>query len=225
VETLHRPGRVIIASTESQSAAWASPDGTLFSDFFLTALWRGSSLYGAFEWTGWALQVANPWQTPRLEDGEGGSLAQQRGLTLAGAPFDLRSPPTIAQVQYLPPESIRAIVQARPGVDIQEVRAVFYPPSYQPPESRGKLVRDPALPMLLLQENEDEREDGDGDGTHFEAAFTGVITASGTYRVVVYAQDASGMEAQPAALTVEATVHDGDGDGDGRTLYLPLIRR
>lgn len=43
-----RPGRVVIASTSAQDPAWASDNGAVFSDHFVTALKQGASLFGAF---------------------------------------------------------------------------------------------------------------------------------------------------------------------------------
>jgi hypothetical protein len=205
-ERLSRAGRVVVASTGAQNVAYASSRGAIFSDYFLEALGQGQSLYGGFQSARWAVQAAYPDQTPWLDDnGNGianeasdGQEAQRRGFnyrgTLAGDPW----PPYIAQV--VGPTTIQAGQGAiRANVlDNESVRRVWievYPPSYRPPQPGEELVS-PTLPGAVLQ---------DQGGGWYGVTYTG-FTERGMYRVVVYAEDNDGLEAQPVAVEV-STVH------------------
>ena len=86
---------------------------------------------------------------------------------------------------------------------ISEVWALVYAPSYQPPESGEDMVGD-SVPQV-------DMEDADGDGT-YTATYTGFVE-QGSYRVVVYAVDSTGLSARPNEA----------GQGDANKVYLPLV--
>ncbi|MEZ4615182.1 MAG: C13 family peptidase [Caldilineaceae bacterium] len=48
-ESISKPGRVIISSTDDENLAWASDDGAIFSDHLLDSLRRGESLYISYQ--------------------------------------------------------------------------------------------------------------------------------------------------------------------------------
>jgi hypothetical protein len=225
-EAISKPGRVIITSTNADTDARADVTGAYFSNAFLATLGGGSSLYTSFAVASHSVQEAwHRLQVPWLDDnGNGipnddtdGQEAQQRGFTFVGtldgehddAPF---WPPHVAEVPL--PEMtgdgagrIRANVLAHPENRVRRVWAVIYPPSYTPPAPGDELVRE-ELPTIVLTD-----QGGDWYGTQYPG-----FQEPGAYRVVVYAESASGLEAQPEAVTLQV------GQGTTR-VYLPLVRR
>lgn len=211
---LSRAGRVVIASTSDQYIAFASSSGAIFSDHFLGALSGGESLYGAFRSADWAVRTVYPDQAPWLDDdGNGvaneasdGAEAQRRGFTYRGTLADDPWPPYIAQV--VGPAAVQrgeGTIRAR-VLDDQVVRrawVVVYPPSYQPPQPSQELGYDGTLPGAVLNDQ--------GSGW-YSVTYTG-FDAPGVYRVVIYAEDSDGLEAQPAVVEVAT----------GRWVYLPLL--
>jgi uncharacterized repeat protein (TIGR01451 family) len=194
-ETLSGAGRVVIASTGAYALAYASDDGATFSDAFVGALGRGMSLYGAFEEARWAVQQAHPDQTPWLDDdGDGtpngvgdGQEAARRGFAYAGTLDESQWPPHIAwAVVDQGAGTIQAEVQVAAGKVVSAVWALVYPPSYEPPESGEDLEAESVPPVGL--------SDPDEDGV-YTAPFS--FAEPGTYRVVIYAADTTGLDARP----------------------------
>jgi hypothetical protein len=214
-QTVSRPGRVVIASTGAMNLAWASENGALFSDHFLSALEQNQSLFGSFQSARWAVQSSQPFQTPWLDDdGDGipnewdeGQEAQRRGFAYAGTLEGEEWPPYIVQASG--PVSVtqgRGVIRANVLDDehVQRVWTVIYAPSYRPPETGEELVSE-ALPTIVLLNQ--------GSGW-YAATYTG-FDEIGVYRVVVYAEDDGGLEAQPVA--VEART--------GWQVFLPVVLR
>lgn len=216
-QNISRPGRVVIASTGATNVAYASASGAVFSDHFLAALEQGESLYGSFRNANRAVQTIYLDQTPWLDDnGNGvaneatdGAEAQRRGFSYAGTLSDEKWPPYIAEV--IAPATlqggsgeIRARVLDDPETWVRRVWIVVYPPSYRPPASSEELVTE-SLPGAVLQ---------DRGGGWYGVTYTG-FTERGMYRVVVHAEDSSGLQAQPVMVMV----------GTGPRVYLPLMIR
>lgn len=214
-QSLSKPGRVIITSTDNENLAWASRDGAFFSDHLLGALRRGESLYNSFREAQIAARVANRAQQAWLDDnGNGqpeessdGLIAAQRGFAFAGTFTTEQWPPYIAQVQ--PPgtlENGRGQVRAdvRDDLKVADVWAIIYPPSYVAPTTGEALVQESLDTMKLLDQ---------GNGW-YGANYAG-FAEIGAYRIVVFAEDEQGMLARPVAITVET----------GHRLFLPLITR
>lgn len=210
---ISRPGRMVVTSTGSANRAWASKDGAIFSDYLLAALGQGASLYSSFAASTWAVQQAAPWQTPWL-DGDGNRIpnetgdyaaASVRGFAYAGTFPGDRWPPYIAQVE-IPKAitgrtaSIRADV--RDDAAIRRVWAVIYPPSYRPPPPGSELAHD-LLPTVMLLDQ----------GSGWYGATYSSFDERGSYRIVVYAEDNIGLEAQPLAVRTAGMV------------FLPLLVR
>jgi hypothetical protein len=209
------PGRVVVASTSSGAAAYASSTGALFSDYLLDALNQDKSLYSGFRDAQAAVSAAHLDQTPWLDDnGNGipnessdGQEAAQRGFAYLGTLSGDAWPPLIAQA-----EGPSSIIQGQGGIrakvfdDIQVkwVWAVIYAPSYQPPLPGEEWVREPA-PTIMLQLQGDN---------WYAATYTGFVE-TGAYRVVIYAEDGDGFKAQPQVMTVQ----------NGWAVRLPLIIR
>lgn len=208
---ISRQGRVVITSTSAHNVAYASPTGAIFSDYFISALDRGDSLYGALQNSTWAVRAIYPDQQPWLDDnGNGmpneasdGTEAQRRGFTYVGTLSDTRWPPYIAEVQTPSVVAGQGLIRARVLDDkaVKSVWVVIYPPSWTPPPPGQQLVGD-NLPSLPLTDQ--------GNGW-YGVNYAG-FAERGAYRMVVYAQDWEGLDAQPVstATTVQA-------------IYLPLV--
>ncbi len=210
------PGRVVIASTAPLMSAWASSGGALFSDHFLSSLEQGASLSGGFLTARSAVfRSVGLGQIPWLDaDGDGKpneaedeEIAAQRGFAYAGTLPDEAWPPYI--VQAAGPDAISGgsgtiRAEVRDDVRVRRVWAVVYPPSYQPPPVGEEMVAE-TLPTIVLL---------DQSSGWYGAIFTGFDEA-GFYRVVIHAEDDSGMEAQPLAIEVRT----------GWKSYLPLLLR
>ena len=197
--------------------AYASASGAIFSDHFLASLDQGESLYGGFRKANSAVRSVYLDQTPWLDDnGNGvanepadGAEAQRRGFSFAGTLADEKWPPYIEQANG--PISIqggsgdiRAKVLDDPDTWVRRVWIVVYPPSYRPPASAEELVSE-SLPGAVLQ---------DRGGGWYGVTYTG-FTEPGVYRVVIYAEDSGGLQAQPVAIVVSA----------GQRVFLPMIVR
>ena len=212
--TVSQPGRVIVTSTGSTELAWASEEGAVFSDHFLAALGHGSSLYNAFQAARWAVIETDRPQTPWLNgDGddipnepEDEAVAACRGFAYAGTLLD-HWPPYIVQAEALQigvdrHDALR--VEVRDDVHVDRVWALIYPPSYQAPVDQEELVVEDIASINL------SREGGDWYvTTHAE------LDEWGVYRIVFYAEDNEGLEAQPLAIEVNS----------GAGVHLPLILR
>lgn len=230
--------RVIIASTGADHVAWVSRTGTLFTDYFFQSLAQGGSFYTALHdareaiekaapWSspgaGVQLQAANSQQVPQLDDtGDGiadandGALAKQRGLIAATSPSNQPAPPFIRQVPQPTIQqgvgTVQALVQHDTDAGALAVWAKIYPPSYRPAESTGEPGSDTSVPTttLTLKSTFAATQDSWYEGTY-------TFQDAGTYRVVVYAEDANNLLAQPSEITV--TVEQDN------PVYLPFIQR
>lgn len=216
-QSVSQPGRVVIASTGAHQLAYASQQGATFSDAFVTAMRQGMNLNGSFEEAQWAVGQAHPLQAPWLDDNgdgvangdEDGNVAAQRGFAVS---FDnVGWPPYIAQVAVdQKAGEIEAEVQIEGSQVISQVWALLYPPSYEPPES-GEDLGQEDVPRVALT-------DPEGDGLY--TATTTAFTEAGTYRVVVYALDTTGLSARP-----KQAFGVGGGLDLGHKVYLPLVMR
>ena len=157
VQTVSKPGRVVMTSTGNWNNAHASPDGAIFSDYLLAALQGNESLYSAFQIARSATWIAYPVQTPWLDDnGNGipnevsdGQEAQLRGFAYVGTLAGEQWPPYIVQASG--PDQItqgNGVLHATVLDDeqVKRVWAVVYPPTYQPPAPGEEMV-----PEILLR--------------------------------------------------------------------------
>ena len=205
------PDRVVIASTEAFALAYASPDGAWFSDTFLGALAQDMSLAEAFqEGADAALQV-NPAQIAWIDgDGDGWPNEQadyqeaaQRGFAFAGSFADDKWPAYIsyAEVRNLDEGRGEIWAEVHDDQEVAEVRAIVYPPSYQPPTSGDQLVPSP-LPVNLFSQGNNQ----------YGVLYTS-FDEMGEYRIVVYAKDNEGLQARPREVLVRT----------GWLVYVPAV--
>ncbi|NJN66947.1 MAG: hypothetical protein HC884_09665 [Chloroflexaceae bacterium] len=245
---LSQAGRVVITSTSAEHVAHVSGRGAMFSDHFLIHLKQGSSFYTAFQAASEAVEAAAYMQkqVPWLDDnGNGeandaadGKEAQRRGLpamVTGGDDFEFPWPPLILEVEHPDTVSVRegqGVVRARVRDDVRVKRAwmVIYTPSYTPPAVGDELVNETeqTLPSMALP-----FQDGEWYGAIYPA-----FNEVGTYRLVVYAEDEDGLEAQPVAVEVmvdedpptptpapTATPKRTPEPEPDVLVYLPLVRR
>ncbi len=212
-EEISKAGRVVIASTGASNLAWSSRNGAAFSDYFLMAVRQGESLYASFESARSAVRLAQPYQTPWLDDnGNGipnevsdGQEAQQRGFAYEGTLGQVGWPPYIMEVGQsvtITQGSGQLRTRVTDDVQVKRVWAMIYPPSYQPPASGSELIIETVPSVTLSLDNED----------WYIGAYAD-FTERGPYRVVVYAEDSTGLFAQPAVIIVQ----------NSWQVYLPLI--
>jgi hypothetical protein len=217
--SLSKRGRVIVSSTDAANVAYATPQGALFSDYFIARLGEGATIYNGFQAARWATIAARPEQTPWLDDdGDGipnepedGLFAQQRGLgNVASARLESADQfaPFIASTAYtLTAPNASIVARVTDDVGVTRAWVAIYPPSYttnSPSQSRQELVRDNVLTQTLTA----------GPDNIFGVNLTG-LTEFGVYRVVVHAEDGTGVRASPVAIEIRT----------GYRTFLPLVRK
>ncbi len=217
LQTISKPGRVVITSTGAQASAYTANPGAAFSNAFVQALGRNLSLYSSFAEGRESAQKAHPDQIAWLDDdGDGrpnepedGQIAQRRGFAYAGTfPDNNTWPPFIAWARG--PARVndgRGLIEAevRDDRNVLSVWATVYRPSYVPPPPGEELVVEILPTVTLLDPNHD-----------------GVYTAEyerfdegGEYRIVIYAVDDQGLQGRPREVKVRA----------GERVFLPLLWR
>ena len=214
-ESVSGSGRVVITSAGVGQNAWASTQGAIFSDAFLSALNENASLWHSFASGFEAVAQTQRAQTPWLDDnGNGiandpgdGELARRRGL--AQRVFGGVSPAIdwVEVPHRLEGTAATVRAQVRDDEGLELVWAVVYAPSYEEPPVVDYEAPEEGLPSFVLW-------DGDDDGV-----YTGVyagFTEAGFYRLVVYARDEEKNQALPVADWVLV---------GGHALYLPLVIR
>jgi hypothetical protein len=213
IDELSKDGRVVIASTGAWTLARASNDGANFSDAFIDGLDQGMSLLGAFSEGADAAKVAFPAQVAGLDDdGDGqpndqddGQQAAQRGFSYAGTLATESWPPYIrqAEIRDLQDGTGQIWAEVKDDEDVRWVTAVIYPPSYQTTGGEESMVDSPP-PVTLLESGND----------WYNVTYPS-FDEKGIYRIVLYAEDDTGLRSRPQVLTVQT----------GIQIYLPLVLR
>ena len=223
--TLSKPGRVIITSTNLHNLAFASEQGAYFSDYLFSALRQGHHLFSGF-WEARiaARQISSLIQDPWLDaDGDGtpneledAAIAARRTLF----PLNTQAasqlwPPYIAALQEIasPTGQRRLQADVRDNGAVARVWAVIYPPDYVPPVSGNELTPEDAPKAELTRV--DNRYVLDYPG----------FTQLGLYRLVIHAEDADGLQARPAVITINTAAAIGGQVESNSTVYLPLVVR
>ena len=218
LNSLSKPGRVIITSTSDDKNAYASAQGAYFSDAFFSCIADSQDLNTCFEQASLAVSTTGVNQQPQMDDnGDAlftngdGSLAQTRFVTRFFA--SLR--PTISAAGTVEESGATRTLFAEIEEGAEEIAVVWaavYPPSFAEPIDA---VNNPTLnldvPTVKL-------EDPDGDGRYeftYANGFLESETENAKYRLVFYAQDKNAIHAVPR------------GDlGDGAVkLYLPIVTK
>ena len=214
IQSVSKQGRIIISSTSANNVAFASADGAQFSDQFLTSMSQDNGICTSFrnaqDLVRQISTIQQPWidtngnQVPNeATDCEEADLQIPTSGWLPGdswAPYivTVAGPETIVDQKGV----IRA--QVRDNQSVARVWAVIYPPSYVAPTSSQELVPED-LPSIDLP----------AQGSEMYSAEYTYFDEPGTYRIAIYAQDASGLKTGPYLLIVQ----------NGKQLFLPMVKR
>ncbi|HIC90438.1 MAG TPA: hypothetical protein EYP04_13690 [Anaerolineae bacterium] len=208
-ESISKPGRVVITSTDRDSNAYASAQGAYFSDAFFSCIAASNDLKTCYHQAKAAVTLAGNKQTPWMDDnGDGladsndGSIAQNRYV----AHFFGASPPQImdASVTVENGSGVLTATVERGAEEVTLVWAAVYAPSFHEPISTTLEL---GVPLLRLE------ADPEVEGL-YRTTYPGGFTEPGQYRVLFYAQDRAETYAQPKLVIV----------GE-RRLYLPLAMK
>lgn len=206
-DSLAKAGRVVISSTDRNNNAYASAQGAYFSDSFFSCLAASNNFKACFEQARTAVALTGNAQAPWLDDnGDGlfnnldGAIAQSRQV----ARFFGATPPRLLAVSAEVQAGSGALqAQVEAGSDpIDLVWAAVYAPSFQEPADVTLELGVPTVRLLPVP----------GSETLFRASYPGGFAEPGMYRIVFYAQDHSGDQAQPRLLF-----------SGGRQLFLPVL--
>jgi len=203
-QSLAKDGRVIITSTDSNNLTWASLDGAIFSDYFINALGQDSSLYRAYHEARTSVRTIYPDQLP-LINGDNNNVPGQaadvaaaaiRGFTFGGTLSGGSGfPPYITDVDasmLTTEELIEISAEVRGENGVERVWAAIYKPnSTSLSVSKSGFASDLSSKRFL---NLFQRDDD-----LFVTIYSDFDELD-NYRIVVYAQDSSGMYAQPRAI-------------------------
>ncbi|MEM7531396.1 MAG: C13 family peptidase, partial [Chloroflexota bacterium] len=200
--SISAPNRLIIASTSTDSDAYASRNGIHFSDAFITKLQQGHDLATSFSVASENVSNLYTSQEPWLDANGNGIhnefddalIAGQRGFNYTGTLGDDNWPPHIFSVALpngVQDRSGTLLVDVRDNQSVRDVWAVIYPPDYVAPTVEHELVAE-QLDTIVLNGQV---------GTYFSGTYHGFRTC-GPYRVVVHARDGDGLQARPIALMV-----------------------
>jgi hypothetical protein len=209
VGSITKAGRVVISSTGRANLAFASPQGAFFSDAFLSCLAASNSLKTCYDQAKAAVAVASSVQSPWLDD-NGDAESNPNDGTIAQARYVARffgaAPPQLSRpaVTLVGATGTLSVTVTQGGEPIQLVWAAVYAPSFREPTENTLNLGVPTVRLNPVA--------GTPDG--YRAVYPNGFTETGAYRVVFYAQDRAGMQAQPAVLLV-----------GGRKVYAPLIRK
>ena len=210
VNSLVKPGRIIITSTSDNKNAYASAEGAYFSDAFFSCIADSQDLKTCFEEGKTAVAATGVSQFPQLDDnGDAvyntgdGAVAQTRFVTRF---FGSLRP--VIQTFTVDRQGANGTLSAtvKEGAEqIGVVWAAVYPPGFVEPQG---VTLNLNVPTVRLE------PDPNSEG-RYTFNYVNGFTESGDYRIVVYAQDRLGIHATPKRL----------GDAPQGGVYLPLIRR
>jgi hypothetical protein len=230
VETLTKPGRVVIAATgagagtgeDATNTAWMVDNRLLFSHYFVAALRRGASLAHAYTEAQRAMTVASLWQQPILRESTGSNAAMVRGMYAATSPTRLAWSPVITNVVAPTTATVgsQLVLHATIQDDdaVAQAWAMVMPPGYAPPAATGAFLTPSGLPTIMLTPT-----NNGNTTTTYAATATDILTTTGTYQVVVFAKDKDGLLARPSMAEVH--VQDKEITLPEGVVYLPIVLR
>jgi hypothetical protein len=209
VGSISKAGRVVISSTGRDNNAYASATGGYFTDAFLSCVASSGSLKACYDQAKVAVALTGVNQTPWLDDnGDGLSTAGDGAIAASRyvASFFGAAPPqiTAATVQITGGNGVLEATVQEGGALVDVVWAAVYPPSFQEPTYTTLNLGVPSLKLDPVN----------GTPGLYRASYPNGFTEPGDYRVIIYAQDKTGMQAQPRRA----------GTGEAK-LYLPLVLR
>ncbi|MCB0064562.1 MAG: hypothetical protein KDE19_20705, partial [Caldilineaceae bacterium] len=218
LNSLSKPGRVIITSTSDATNAYASAQGAYFSDAFFSCIADSLDLNSCFQEARAAVATTGVNQAPQMDDnGDAlftngdGTVAQTRFVTrfFASLRPHITSSGTIEQ-SGVTRTLFATVEEGAQKIDV--VWAAVYPPSFtEPIDAVDNPTLNLAVPTVKL-------EDSDGNGRYeftYVNGFTEPETEEAHYRLVFYAQDKNAIHAVPK----------GDFGGGMRNIYLPIVSK
>jgi len=218
LNTLSKPGRVIISSTSDDTNAYASAQGAYFSDAFFSCIADSRDLNSCFSEAKLAVSTTGVNQQPQMDDnGDAlftngdGTIAQNRFVTRFFG--SLRPQISNAGTVEQSGTTRTLFAEIEEGAEaVAVVWAAVYPPSFtEPINAVNNPTLNLAVPTVKL-------EDPDGDGRYefiYTNGFTETESETARYRLIFYAQDKNAIHAIPK----------GDLGGDTTNIYLPIIAK
>lgn len=205
-DSIVKVGRVVITSAGASTNAYASAQGAYFSDAFFSCIVDSNNLKQCYSEATQAVQAAGTLQTPWMDDnGDGvsnagdGSIAELRRVTRFFS--SVRPVFQSAVVDKQGVGTLTATVdEGAEALDV--VWAAVYPPSFQEPSDVTINLNTPVVRL----------EADPGTPGRFTVSYPNGFTEAGDYRVIFYAQDRLGINAQP--------MQPGGGQ---HTIYLPMV--
>jgi hypothetical protein len=206
-DSIAKPGRVIITSTDRDHNAYASAQGAYFSDAFFSCLATSQDLRTCFVQAKSAVGVTPNGQTPWMDD-NGDALYNATDGSIAQARYVARF------FGAMPPRLIdpSVVVTGTSGVlttrvesgsnKVSLVWAAVYGPSFHAPAAT---TLDLGVPLLRLEPDATVQR-------LYRVSYANGFMQAGPYRIVFYAQDEAENYAQPRLVTVGET-----------QLFLPLL--
>ena len=211
VGSISKANRVVISSTGRDNNAYASATGGYFTDAFLSCIASSGSLKACYDQAKAAVALTGVNQTPWLDDtgdgistGADGTIAASRYIasSFGAAPPQI----TAATVKIVGVNGTLEAHLQEGGDRLDVVWAAVYPPSFQEPNYTTLNLGVPSLKLDPVN----------GTPGLYRASYPNGFAEQGDYRVIMYAQDKSGMQAQPKLA--------GQGQGQQK-VYLPLVIR
>jgi hypothetical protein len=211
-DSLSKPGRVIITSTDREHNAYASASGAYFSDAFFTCIASSKDLKTCFVQARAAVTVSPNGQSPWMDDNgdhlytaADGSVAVTRYV----AKFFGASPPEIvsADVTVVGTSGTLTAQVQEGSAKIDRVWAAVYAPSFHEPSGTTLNL---GVPVVQLAADP-------GASGRYTTPYPNGFSELGQYRVVFYARDRADDYATPQLVTLGAELTE--------RLYLPLQQR
>lgn len=206
-DSITKLGRVVITSAGASTNAYASAQGAYFSDAFFSCIVDSNNLKQCYTEATQAVQAAGTLQTPWMDDnGDGvsnagdGSIAELRRVTRF---FSSVRP--VIQSAVVDKQGVNGTLTAKvdEGAEaLDVVWAAVYPPSFQEPSDVTINLNTPVVRL----------EADPGTPGRFTVNYPNGFTEAGDYRIIFYAQDRLGINAQP--------MQPGGGQ---HTIYLPMV--
>ncbi len=208
-DSITKLGRVVITSAGASTNAYASAQGAYFSDAFFSCIVDSNNLKQCYTEANQAVQAAGTLQTPWMDDnGDGvsnasdGSIAELRRVTHFFSSLRPVIEDTNVDKQGVNGTLTATVEEGAEALDV--VWAAVYPPSFQEPSDVTINLNVPVVRLEAVPDNPG----------HFAVDYPNGFSEAGDYRVLFYAQDRLGINAQPL-----------QPGGSPHSIYLPMVIR
>ena len=208
-DSITKLGRVVITSAGASTNAYASAQGAYFSDAFFSCIVDSNNLKQCYTEANQAVQAAGTLQTPWMDDnGDGvsnasdGSIAELRRVTHFFSSLRPVIEDTNVDKQGVNGTLTATVEEGAEALDV--VWAAVYPPSFQEPSDVTINLNVPVVRLEAVPNSPG----------HFAVDYPNGFSEAGDYRVLFYAQDRLGINAQPL-----------QPGGSPHSIYLPMVIR